>query len=287
MNEYTGRKVGFIADPHSLLEPTIAAIIDMKKNGIDEIYSLGDNIGVGPNPSEVLDVLNYYGVQSIAGNSEYYITLGIEPFSSYFNELKTQSHLWTLSKLNEKQIGQINLLPSWIELQLGGKRIALCHFANDVRIDYTVNSTWGYQNKLNVGEPGFKQFLYTNSDLQKDIIDSKTQGEILPSNRGYLSAKNNTLFNGEKVDKFDAIIQGHVHWKFYEKGRETEFYSIRAVGMAYKESPKNMASYVVLKEKNIGGFDFEEVLVPYDREKMLDSIMKSDSPDNTISKFTM
>lgn len=287
MEKYTGKKVGIIADPHGLLEPTVAAIIDMKRKGIEEIYSLGDNIGVGPNPSEVLDVLEYYGVKSIAGNSEYYVSLGIEPFSSYFNELKKQSHLWTLSKLNEKQIGKIELLPSWIELQLGGKRIALCHFANDVRIDFIINSTWSYQNKIDDNKPGFNQFLYTNSESQKKYIEDKLSKEIKPETKGFISAKKYPLFNGEKADKFDAIIQGHVHWKLYEESKSTRFYSIRAVGMAYRNDPKDMSSYVVLKEKKLGGFDFEEVLVPYDRKKMLESIIKSDSPDQTIRKFTM
>lgn len=285
MNKYTGRKIGLFTDSHSLLEPTIAVLIDMKKKGINEIYSLGDNIGVGPNPSEVLEVLEYYGVHSIAGNSEYYISLGIEPFASYFDELKEQSHLWTLSKLNEKQIGRINLLPSWLELQLGCKRIALCHFANDVRIDFIKNSTWTYQDNLDKGKSGYRQFLYTNSRKQQNIIQEKISDNVSPEDRGFLSASKDPLFNGEKVDKFDAIIQGHVHWKLYEESKSTKFYSIRAVGMAYKGDPNDMASYALLKEKTNGGFDFEEILVPYDREKMLGSINKSNMPSDTISKF--
>ena len=82
MNHYTGRKIGIFTDAHALVEPTVAALIDMKKNNIHEIYSLGDNVGVGPNPGEVIELLRNYSVISIAGNSEEYCTLGIEPFSS-------------------------------------------------------------------------------------------------------------------------------------------------------------------------------------------------------------
>lgn len=165
-DSYTGRLIGIFTDAYALLEPTAAVLEDMKKRGITEIYSLGDNIGVGPNPSEVMNLLEEHGVQSIAGNNEEYINLGIEPFNSYFNGLKTASHLWTLLKLNEEQIGKINLFPKSIELLLGGEKIALCHFANDVRFDFGRNSTWTYQETINSGNSGYDQFFYTNSSEQ-------------------------------------------------------------------------------------------------------------------------
>ena len=287
------RKIAIFADAHSLLEPTKAALEDISKRGITEIYSLGDNIGVGPNPSEVLELLKEYNVKSIAGNSEEYISLGYEPFASYFNSLKKQSHLWTLSKLNEKQIGQIKLFPRFIELTVGGKKIALCHFANDVRIDFLSRSTWTYQNHFDFAGTGARfdssasqQFNYTNSVTQLEEIELmiKKYGTNSPFVRGYLSARENPLFAKKKVDFYDAVIQGHVHWKLYDDNEKTKFYSIRAVGMAYRNDPIDTASYVILEEQE-EGFKWEEVLVKYDREKMVSSILASDSPDHSIERF--
>ena len=45
-DEYTGREVALITDCHSMYEPTLAALEDIRRHGIDEIYSLGDNVGV-------------------------------------------------------------------------------------------------------------------------------------------------------------------------------------------------------------------------------------------------
>ena len=287
------RRIAIFTDAHALLEPTQAALEDMSKRGITEIYSLGDNIGVGPNPGEVLDLLKQYNVQSVAGNSEEYVTLGIEPFKSYFNSMKEKSQLWTLSKLNEEQIGQIKLFPRCIELRIGGKNLALCHFANDVRIDFGERSTWTYQRSfdfMNSGEQyndyASYQFNYTNSSLQLAEIEKMIAryGVTHPFVRGYLSAKEEPLFAGKKVDFYDAVIQGHVHWKLYDAGTPTKFYSIRAVGMAYRNDPVDTASYVVLEEQE-NGFKLDEVLVKYDREKMISSILSSDSPDQTIRKF--
>lgn len=279
------RKIAIFTDAHGLLEPVEAVLEDIKRKGITEIYSLGDNIGVGPNPSEVIDLLEEYNVKSIAGNSEEYTTLGIDPFACYFDALKTKSQLWTLSKLDEHQKGIISLYPHSIELLLGGKKIALCHFANDVRFDYIENSTWVYQRNI-VHSSAYRQFLYTNSEEQlrdmKKIID--TYGIDSPMMRGYLSAQDDPLFKGKRVNFFDAVIQGHVHWKIYEHSDSTDFYSIRAVGMAYKKDPIDTASYVVLTEKE-DGFDLEEVLIRFDRDKMEYNILNSDSPDQTIYKF--
>ena len=162
MNNYTGRCIGIITDVHSLLVPTIACLEDLKNKGITEIYSLGDNFGVGPSPKEVMDLLNKYNVKSIAGNSEDYIALGIAPFRSFFTHEKEESYLWTLSNLSSYEIGIIKLYPHFIDLTLGGKKIALCHFANDCRFDFDRFSTWTYQANYNNGKNAYKLSLVVN-----------------------------------------------------------------------------------------------------------------------------
>lgn len=288
-NAKKNRKIGIITDSHGLFLPTKAALEDMKSKEITEIYSLGDNIGLGPNPGQVIDLLEEYSVKSLAGNSEDYLTLGTAPFD-YVRGLKEQSQLWTVSKLNEHQKGIISLYPHYIELLIAGKKIALCHFANDVRFDYKINSTWSYQRTLESGKEAYKQFLYTNSKEQFDDMEyeidrlKKIYGDDSPMLRGYISAITAPLFARKKVDFFDAVIQGHVHWKIYEKSPSTDFYSIRAVGMAYKKDPVDTASYVTLEETD-SGLKFAEHLVRFDREKMLYFILSSDEPSQLIRKF--
>ena len=364
MAEYTGRVVGIIADPHGLYEPTAAALEDMASQGITEIYSLGDNIGEGPESAEVLDLLAQYQVQSVAGNSEEYAIIGLDSFGYIMrNPIRQQSCLWTLSKLGEKQIGQIKLFPHTIELILGGKRLALVHFANDVRFDYHRNSTWDYQASIEAGHEGYHQFKWTNSEGQKAIVEHELMkmeeslagiknlfheifkydgidpeidqlnylfamilnepdlakrkvyfNEFLnivnavekkistdfKENAGtaldlfktitkklpYLSGKVDPLLFGHTVDMYDAIIQGHVHFKLYEESDKEKFISVRAVGMAYgKEEPVDCASYVILRETT-DGFEVEERLVRFNREKMETSIISCNMPGKgRIEKF--
>ena len=285
MEKYTGRQIAIFTDIHGLLYPTIAILQDIKRRGIKEIYSLGDNIGVGPNPSEVLDLLGEYGVKSINGNSEDYSTIGIEPFKSYFGPTKIESQEWTYSQLGSEQIKQLNDNKHSYDLVVGGMKIGLCHFGNDVRIDFGRNSTWSYQRSINCHLPNpQQQFYYTNSEVQKADIDEKSK-IIIPRNAGFLSAKNEPIFDGKTVDYYDEIIQGHVHFKYLTEDDKVRIRTIRAAGMAYGNDPIDYASYIVIKEKEIG-YDVEEVLVPFDRDKMLKSIDESSMPDkDTINMF--
>ena len=248
-------------------------------------YSL-TAIGVGPNPSNVLDMLGEYGVKQINGNSEDYTVIGIEPFASYFDSKKISSQDWTKSQLTSSQIKMLESNIHSYDLIVGGKKIGLCHFANDTRIDFGVNSTWSYQRSINMGiaNPN-KQFYYTNSEEQLKQIDMHVKRGYA-EDKGFLSAKNDLLFDGKTVDQYDEIIQGHVHFKFLTEDEKSLIRTIRAAGIAYGvNDPIDFASYIIISEKQYG-YDVEEILVPFDRERMLKSINDSDMPDkSTINRF--
>ena len=61
--------------------------------------------------------------------------------------------------------------------------------------------------------------------------------------------------------------------------------TIRAAGIAYGKDPIDCASYIIIREKEIG-YDVEEVLVPFDRMATLKSIDDSSMPyKDVINKF--
>lgn len=285
--EYTGRKIAIFSDVHGLLEPLEAIIDDIKRRNIAEIYSLGDNIGVGPSPCEVIDMLEYYNIKSVAGNAEEYCTLGIEPYIMSFNRDKLLSQEWTYSKLGKIRLDYIRNLYHSYDLNVGGKEIALCHFANDIRTDYYLYSVEKYLSNLPSGE-AYKQFLYTNSreHLHNIKYNISKFGTDNPKMRGYVSARDYPIFNGKTVDNYDAVIGGHIHRNLYEKGNNTEFYSIRALALHFDGDPQDMAFYIILHERTDNmGFDIERVYVPFDREKMEYTINKSDEPTGKIKKL--
>ena len=284
---YTGRKIAIFSDVHGLLEPLDAVINDILRTGVTEIYSLGDNIGCGPSPCEVIDLLEFYNIKSVAGNSEDYCTLGIEPYINSFNELKLRSQQWTSSVIDKKRFLYIKDLPHSIDIEVGGRKIGLCHFANDVRTDYDLHSTEEYLNNLKLG-CGYKQFFYTNTfeNIYTIKYNIRKYGEDNPYMTGYVSARDNPIFEGKTIDYYDTIIQGHVHRNLYERGKDICFYTIKAMALHFDKDPIDRAFYILLHEKKDNmGFDIEKRYIPYDREKMEYTINKSEEPTKKIKKM--
>ena len=276
-----------------MYEPTLAALEDMRRNGITEIYSLGDNVGVGPNPAETFDLLEEYGVISIAGNSEYYSKLGLEPFPYFYDE-KIKSQNWTEEQLGEERLGKIKLYPASIDLMMGDKKLGLCHFANDVRWDFRNRSTHTYRANFGQSDAA-EQFLFTNSDDAICEVEMYAKNREDKSNLGYVSCFDEPLFEGKKVSDYDAIIQGHVHFDMTDKVGDTDIYTLRAVGMGYDQMDQEHACYYVLKEKKDGTFKLVRRDVKFNKSNLLSNIYTSSIPEKdkaiqfvkTDEKFNM
>jgi predicted phosphodiesterase len=76
-------RIAIVADIHSNLAAFEAVLADIEQSQVDHLVSLGDNIGYGPEPEEVLQLLRLRHIASIMGNHE----LGIVDPSclSWFN----------------------------------------------------------------------------------------------------------------------------------------------------------------------------------------------------------
>lgn len=270
--DLTGRRIGILTDPHGLLEPTLASLVDMKLNGINEIYSLGDNITVGPSSKEVLELLHEYNVKSISGNSEYYYTLGYEPFV-YLDKSRIENLDWTYEQIKD-YVSYLKELKSSLELNVGNKKISLVHFLNDIRWDYRVHSTWTYQEQSE--EERYKQFLYTNSpkyneDLYKFL---NKYGLDNPKSKGFVSSKIDPLLSGKLITDYDYIFEGHTHFETIDKVDKTHIYTVPSVSMS-----KN-AVYYIIEELTNGEINIKKREVPFSHKSMMSSIYASNMPSN-------
>lgn len=273
---YTGREVAIITDIHALLDPTISVLEDIKRYGITEIYSLGDNIGSGPNPKEVVDLLDSYNVESILGNSEYYMTLGTKPFV-YLDNDRLENEEWTKDKLGTSRIERMKIFNPSKDLVIGNKKVALCHFINDVRWDYGIgHNTYSYQDTKNSNKIP-TQFEFTNSNEAKRIIEENSKN-YKKKNLGYMSAKENPIFEGKRVFDYDAILQGHTHFEFKDKIKDTSIYTLEGMSIGFKDRNNNQASYYILKERKDGGFDIKKRHVEFNRDFLISNIKSSSLP---------
>lgn len=269
------RRIAIFTDIHGLYEPLEAILKDIKSKNIDEIYSLGDVVGLGPNPKECLELLKKYNVKNVMGNSEEYVLLGGNAFSYFEHKNKFRYQKWTDSKLDKNDIDYIKTFKHSFILELGGKKIGLCHFVNDVRVDYNKYSTWSYQDSLKKNDgSAIKQFYYANSDEQKELIKEKMNNNDNYS-IAYKSSYNDPILEGHTIDYFDQIFQGHVHFPSEVSDSNVIITTLRGVSIAFEDRSSDEAYYVILNEED-GGYSIEDCYVKFDRKKMIDTIVKSD-----------
>ncbi|ADW17127.1 metallophosphoesterase [Desulfobulbus propionicus DSM 2032] len=102
-------RLAILADIHGNYRALEAVLADVAHEGADRIVSLGDNIGYGPEPEEVVRALQGYRVVSVMGNHE----LGLVS-RSYFNRLHAaarDSLTLTRSLLSEESLAWLRALP--------------------------------------------------------------------------------------------------------------------------------------------------------------------------------
>ncbi len=161
------RRVAILTDPHALFGPTLAILEDARRKGITEIYSLGDNIGTGPNPGEVVDLLESYGVKSVKGNHELYTLLGTESFKKHLHgeTLKEaeENSAWTRLHLNDRQLEIIRNYPDKIELEINGKKVLLTHYIKNFNT-----------NKAIFNKKEYDKIFQGHIHFSKDVGNIKT-----------------------------------------------------------------------------------------------------------------
>ena len=64
-------RLAFLSDIHANLQAFQAVLADIEGQKAAEIYSLGDNVGYGPQPEEVIALLRQRNIASIMGNHEF------------------------------------------------------------------------------------------------------------------------------------------------------------------------------------------------------------------------
>src|SRR2546427_10734760 len=110
------KKVAFISDVHANLEALQAVL---EKLGDTSIYCLGDIVGYGASPNEVIALLRKRGVTSILGNHDYAVVTGK---TSDFNARAAISAKWTMKVSSAKSKEYLKSLPQELSFDVEGSR---------------------------------------------------------------------------------------------------------------------------------------------------------------------
>jgi len=108
-------KALIVSDVHSNLEAFKTAIEDaQQRGGFDEIWSLGDLVGYGPDPSACVDLLRSYAHNAVAGNHDLAAVgnISVERFNPY----AAAANHWTAEQLTQEQAEYLGSLPLTLEI---------------------------------------------------------------------------------------------------------------------------------------------------------------------------
>lgn len=88
-------RIALIADIHANLEALMAVFEDIERQRPDQVISLGDNIGYGPDPVGVMQFLKSRRIPSLLGNHEWAMADPVRAES--FNRKAREALLWTIA----------------------------------------------------------------------------------------------------------------------------------------------------------------------------------------------
>lgn len=118
-------KLAFISDVHSNLEALEAALKDI---GETETCCLGDIVGYGGSPNEVVRIVEERGVKSVLGNHDYAVLTGDV---GSFNARAMQAVTWTSMVLDERSRRFLAGLPRSRTFEVGGVKVYMAHGSPD------------------------------------------------------------------------------------------------------------------------------------------------------------
>lgn len=156
--------MAFLSDIHGNIEAFESVLKDIVKRKIDfeHVYCLGDSVGYGTRPNEVISLLKEKNIVSILGNYDeavafYLPTCGCN-IESKNDKLKTQNALkWTVEHTSDENKEYLREFEEQMTLGAGDKGILMTHASSFSITDYVYEDNQEKQEEIVV-------------DLDEDII---------------------------------------------------------------------------------------------------------------------
>lgn len=125
-------KIAIITDIHSNIFALEAVLEDIKNKGIENIYCLGDLVGYGPFPNEVINLIKENNIPTIQGNydqsvGEDLFACGCDYKDGKTMALGTKSLHWSQENTTDENKKWLRELPEKIEFEVKGRKILLVH----------------------------------------------------------------------------------------------------------------------------------------------------------------
>lgn len=119
-------KIAVISDIHGNLYALMRALEDIEDQKVDTIICLGDLVGYGPHPNEVVAIIKRKNIICLKGNYDASVVDENYTFIRE-NSINSFSLPWAVDELRALNRFYLNSLPTSITLEFEGKKILFVH----------------------------------------------------------------------------------------------------------------------------------------------------------------
>ena len=125
-------RIAVMGDIHANLPALRAVIDDVARIGADELYCVGDVVGRGPHPNEVVDELRRLEIPTVQGNWDEAIGMDREQTGATWSSVEAEaagdaSMRWSCEALTEDNRAWLRQLPATMRVTLAGRSMYLFH----------------------------------------------------------------------------------------------------------------------------------------------------------------
>jgi len=232
-----------LTDIHSNLASLREALkIIQKKNGVDQIISLGDCFSLGPDPKNTLKTLKEIpNCIFIRGNHDRYI------YEKLWEEERP-----TLEGMDpdDPLVKDIVANEKWTAEKLGPEGVAFCK-----------NMQIAHREIIGSTLVEFTHAWYQRDDQPPSIIEA-------------LNWRNHVSAAYPELTKF-VFIHGHIHIPRKEEKENLTLLCQGAVGLPFDEDPRGSVAFLTVAEKS---FQWEVVRYEYNKAETIQLLEKRQPP---------
>jgi putative phosphoesterase len=125
-------RVAVISDIHSNVPALESVLVDISERGLGLCYCLGDLVGYGTFPNEVIQTIRQQDIPTVMGNYDQGVGNSSDECGCAYRDpvaeaLGKRSIAWSNAHTSQANKGFLRELPSQIPLQLGGLHVNLVH----------------------------------------------------------------------------------------------------------------------------------------------------------------
>jgi len=182
-------RIAVISDIHGNLEAFRQVLTDIDQSKIDRIVSLGDSIGYGPEPEEVLNLVQSRNIDNILGNHERSIL--DETYRQYFMRGAVDSTKQTMKFLTASSLLYLRSLPKTKTIDdalfvHGCPPESHTIYLNHLTISEIADTFQSYTNRIAFSGHTHKFMLFSYNGKKVDFRPPKNEPKILDHNLRYI-----------------------------------------------------------------------------------------------------